>query len=209
MLTREGFLELARQKLSQLVPWPTAQRLWLARINRVADDFLNSEIARRSSTKPIAFEVKGVSRLTSPNFTLTARADRIDQDETGRLVLLDYKTGLPPTARQQVSFDKQLLIMSAMAEQGGFEGVDPAEVAAAVFLGLGSTYKEVAAPLTTEPPAKVWADLNILLAAYFEPDQGFTARRMLHKDSDIGDFDHLARFGEWDRTTNPTPEDLI
>ncbi len=207
-LTRSAFLDLSQQKLTQLVPWPTARRLWLARISRIADDFLNAEITRRATTTPFAFEIKGSSRLAGLDFTLTARADRVDRDDAGQLVLIDYKTGMPPTKKQQANFDKQLLIMAAMAEQGGFTDIAPANVAAAMFVGLANTYKEEPAPLMDEPPAKVWADLGALIAAYLEPDQGFTARRMLHKDSDIGDFDHLARFGEWDRTTDPTPEDL-
>ena len=51
-------------------------------------------------------------------------------------------------------------------------------------------------------------DLCKLIDAYFQPEQGFTARRMLHKDTETGDFDHLARFGEWDRTAEALPEDL-
>jgi ATP-dependent helicase/nuclease subunit B len=207
-LTRSGFLDLSRRTLAQQVPWPTARRLWLARIDRIATDFLSAEIARRAEFTPFAFEANGESHLTSPDFTLTARADRIDRDEGGSLVLIDYKTGVPPSKKQQASFDKQLLLMAAMAEQGGFKGIDPAPVDAALFLGLGSSFKEVAAPLADEPPAQVWADLGLLIAAYFDPGQGFTARRMLHKDTDAGDFDHLARFGEWDRTTDPKPEDL-
>lgn len=209
ILTRDGFLSLSRRKLADLVPWPTAQRLWLARIERVADDFLADEKTRRETARPIAFEAQAYSQLDPLNFTLTARADRIDRDDQGRLVIYDYKTGAPPSGAQQARFDKQLLIEAAMAEQGGFKGIDPAEVAAAVFIGMGGTVKNVPAPLADEPPEKVWADLHILIAAYLEPDQGFTARRMLHKDTDIGDFDQLARFGEWDRTTNPTPEDLV
>ena len=73
---------------------------------------------------------------------------------------------------------------------------------------MGGTYKEVAAPLIKEPSGKVLSELKELISAYLEPDQGFTSRRMLHKDTDIGDYDHLARFGEWDRSADTTPEDL-
>ena len=78
----------------------------------------------------------------------------------------------------------------------------------AIFIGMGGSYKEVAAPLDKEPTDKVLAELKELISAYLEPDQGFSSRRMLHKDSDIGDYDHLARFGEWDRTAETYPEDL-
>ncbi|MEM7321052.1 MAG: double-strand break repair protein AddB, partial [Pseudomonadota bacterium] len=103
---------------------------------------------------------------------------------------------------------KQLLIEAAVAEQGGFEALDPALVEEAVFIGMGATYKEVPAPLNKEPPADVWARLRMLISAYLEPDLGYTSRRMLHRDTDTGDYDHLARFGEWDRTQMPVPEAL-
>jgi len=147
-------------------------------------------------------------QLDGLDFTLTGRADRIDRTERGSLCLYDYKTGAPPSEKQQAKFDRQLLIEAALAEEGGFEGIDPAPVARAVFIGMGGSYKEVPAPLDAEPPARVWAELHQLIGAYFEPDQGFTARRMLHKDSDAGDYDHLARFGEWDRSATSEPEDL-
>ncbi len=65
------------------------------------------------------------------------------------------------------------------------------------------------APLGDHPPARTWEELHKLIAAYFEQEQGYTSRRMLHLDTDKGDFDHLARFGEWDRAADPAPEDLI
>ncbi|MGD9862577.1 MAG: hypothetical protein AB7S99_05130, partial [Pseudodonghicola sp.] len=73
---------------------------------------------------------------------------------------------------------------------------------------IGSSYKEVPAPLDEEPPAQVLAELRKLLISYHRAEQGYTSRRMLFKDTDVGDYDHLARFGEWDRATDPEPEDL-
>lgn len=207
-LTRAALIEMARDVLETHVAWPTARKLWLARIDRVADDFLTAEAARRSHARPEYFEAEAALDLAAIGFTITGRADRIDRDQSGALRIYDYKTGAPPTQAQQEKFDKQLLIEAAMAEEGAFKGIDPAPVAEAAFVGMGGSYKEVAAPLDTDPPARVLAELHALLTAYLDESQGFTARRMLFKDSDIGDYDQLARFGEWDRSAMPVPEDL-
>ena len=208
LLTRENFLKRADALLDKHVAWPTARKLWLARLERITDDFLSAEIARRSDGGPVAFEAMMKLDLSPLEFTIAGRADRIDHNSRGALRIVDYKTGIPPSETQQAKFEKQLLIEAAMAEQGAIEGFDPMPVAEAVFIGMGGTYKEVSAPLSKEPPDKVLAELKELISAYLEPDQGFTSRRMLHKDTDIGDFDHLARFGEWDRTDETTPEVL-
>ncbi|WP_299950059.1 double-strand break repair protein AddB [uncultured Ruegeria sp.] len=208
LLSRENFLKRAEALLVDHVVWLTAQKLWLARLERIADRFLSAEIQRRSDGGPVAFEAGMRMALTPLDFTITGRADRIDRSGQGALRIIDYKTGAPPTESQQAKFDKQLLIEAAIAEQGGIDGFDPLPVAQAIFIGMGGTYKEVPAPLLKEPTDKVLAELKELISAYLEPDQGFSSRRMLHKDTDIGDYDHLARFGEWDRSAETFPEDL-
>lgn len=207
-LTADGFLANVKTRLGALVPWPTARKLWQARLERVADEFIAAERARRIDGAPIAFEAGMEHRLEPLGVTLTGRADRIDRTKNGALRIYDYKTGAPPSESQQEAFDKQLLIEASAAERGGFGKLGPAPVAAALFIGLGNSYKEVPAPLDKESPEKVWSDLLTLISAYLLPDQGFTSRRMLHRDRDVGDYDQLARFGEWDRTATPLPEDL-
>ncbi|MCL6283515.1 double-strand break repair protein AddB [Ruegeria sp. 2012CJ41-6] len=208
ILHRDAFLKRALALLETHVPWPTARKLWHARLARIADAFLAAEVERRNDGGPIAFEARMKKRLDPLDFTLVGRADRIDQNGRGALCIYDYKTGSPPSEKQQARFDKQLLIEAALAEEGGFESIDPTPVARAVFIGMGGSYSEIPAPLDNEPPERVWAELRQLIEAYFQPNQGFTARRMLHRDTDRGDYDHLARFGEWDRTATPCPEDL-
>ena len=50
--------------------------------------------------------------------------------------------------------------------------------------------------------------LRALIEAYLDETQGFTARRMMQQDRFGSDYDLLARFGEWDETDAPEPEEL-
>ena len=202
------FQQLAHDTLDEDVPWPIARKLWSARLDRIADWFLAGEAARQSLATPQHFEVQGQARLDALGVTLKGVADRIDVAENGKLRIYDYKTGTPPTQPQQVQFDKQLLLEAALATKGAFAGIGQTQIEAAEFIGLGGTPKVVSAPLDESPPDQVWMELEQLIAAYLSETQGFTARRMLFKDSEAGDYDHLARFGEWDRATPPTPEVL-
>ncbi|WP_193747970.1 double-strand break repair protein AddB [Leisingera sp. ANG-S5] len=208
LLTASQLIEKTRELLDAHVPWPVARILWHSRIRKIAGDFVLAEQERQARAKPVAFEAKGSARLDPLDFTIACRADRIDMDERGFLHLYDYKTGAPPSESQQKKFEKQLLIEAAMAEEGAFDDLGPAEVARALFIGLGSSMKEVRAPLKDEPPAKVWDELRTLIGAYFEPEQGYSSRRMVYRDDIAGDYDHLARYGEWDRSAEPQPEDL-
>ncbi len=210
MLTSEHLIALARETMAEHVPWPAARAMWLARIERIARWFVDRERQRQSHATPVAFENQAKGQLTWPDigFTLNARADRIDRTADGDFLLYDYKTGRPPTPKQQATFDKQLLIEAAMIEQGAFGEIGVGPVALALFIGLGVEPTEVAAPLDTEPPREVLANLRRLIEAYLDPEQGFTSRRMMQQDANAGDYDQLARFGEWDVTDDPLPEDL-
>ena len=208
LLTTSHLIGKTRELLEIHVPWPVARILWHSRIRKIAGDFVLAEQERQARAKPVAFEAKGSARLDPLDFTIACRADRIDMDDRGFLHLYDYKTGTPPSETQQKKFEKQLLIEAAMAEEGAFDDLGAAEVARALFIGLGSKLSEVRAPLEDEPPAKIWDELRTLIGAYFEPDQGYSSRRMVHRDDIAGDYDHLARYGEWDRSATPQQEDL-
>ncbi len=95
-----------------------------------------------------------------------------------------------------------------MVEQGAFEKIGVQRVLGAYFIGLGSNSGETAAPLSEEPPHKVLGELRQLIESYLAPRQGFTARRMMKKDSYGSDYDLLSRYGEWEITDPAVPEDL-
>jgi double-strand break repair protein AddB len=188
------------------VPFPTARALWQSRMARVAAWFCKTEAARQqiATPHPDNFEIRGRAQIPELGFTLKGTADRIDVDERGGAHIYDYKTGQAPTKAQQEHFDKQLLLEAAMVANGAFDKLQPRHVERAVFISLHpGKPEEVPAPLHEQPPAQVWSEFTQLIASYMEPDQGYTARRALMKDTDLADYDHLSRFGEWDVTDEP------
>jgi RecB family exonuclease len=193
----------------QRLPYPVVRALWQARLANVADWVAETETARRARARPAAFEAPGAAHIADLGFVLTAQADRIDIDDTGGAHVYDYKTGAAPTAKQQLHFDKQLLLEAAMLERGGFDPILPGHVASATYISLvPRAPQEVPAPLDTVSAAQVWEEFETLIRRYADPEQGFTARRALHKDEDRSDYDHLSRFGEWDVTAPPRRERL-
>ncbi len=209
-LNKEHLLSVTDAVLQEEAPWPAARLMWRARIARVADWFIEQEARRQGYSTPVLFEdaAKGELLLQDLGFTLHGYADRIDRTEDGDALIYDYKTGTPPSKKEQTYFDKQLLLEAAMIEEGGFKEMGPANVAHAAFIGLGAKPMEVAAPLVEETPQEVLAGLRKLIATYLSPSQGFTSRRIVKTDDAAGDYDQLARFGEWDGTALPRPEDL-
>ncbi len=57
----------------------------------------------------------------TPDFTLTARADRLDVAGDGGLAIIDYKTGTPPSPKEVRSLSPQLPLEALIARAGGFE----------------------------------------------------------------------------------------
>jgi ATP-dependent helicase/nuclease subunit B len=205
---RDALMAATETVLAEDCPWPTIRALWRARIDRIADWFLDTEVARRAIATPTLIEQLGTLAIPTHDFTLTAKADRIDLTHDGRAVILDYKTGTPPTDKQQRQFDKQLLLEAAMVERGAFPALGTVPVTDAAFIGLGAKPAIVPAPLADLPPDLVWAEFLQLLTAWSRRDRGYTARIAARRATEAGDYDHLARYGEWDHTTPATPEDV-
>ncbi|WP_102106639.1 double-strand break repair protein AddB [Oceaniglobus roseus] len=206
--------QIAAETLAEEVPWPTARRIWAAKLARVVDWFLETEIQRRAEADPLLIERRGDFAVPGTPVTLTGKADRIARRQDGRLLIYDYKTGTPPSAKEMEHFDKQLLLEAAMAEAGAFPGVPAAPVAAVAHIGLGA--KPVFTPLplrdheaeTPLDPDRTVLELRRLIDSFAVRSKGYPSRRAMHKTWNDGDYDHLARHGEWDDSDAPSPEDV-
>lgn len=184
-------------------PWPAAQRLWRARLMRVVDWFVQSEIARQVSAHPEALECKARWILPDLDMVLYGTVDRVDRADDGRLVIYDYKSGNPPSAPVQEHFDKQLMLSALLAENGGLTGIDASKVAAAGYIGFGSSGSIDTIALEPGMIAEVLADLTKLFASYHDRARGYTSRRAIDSSAFAGVYDHLARLGEWDESFVP------
>jgi double-strand break repair protein AddB len=205
---RAGLMTATDTVLAESCPWPTVRTLWRARIDRVADWFLATEQDRRAAGHPALLETLGKLTIPGFDFTLSAKADRIDLTPDGRALIYDYKTGIPPSDKQQRAFEKQLLLEAALVERGAFDTLGPRRVADAAYIGMGSKPALVPAPLTDLPPGQVWEEFLQLLTHWRDPARGYTARMAVARTTEAQDYDHLARFGEWDHATPPAPEDV-
>jgi ATP-dependent helicase/nuclease subunit B len=199
-------LSIADDVFAEEIPWPATRRIWRARLARNAKWFVETEGARRKMATPTHFETKGHIPIPNTPVAIKGTADRIDVAVDGQLIIYDYKTGAPPSANVIQNFDKQLLIEAAMAENGGFNDTGPSPVSALVYIGLARTPKEQNIDLTKHSVSDVWDGLSELIGQYQSLTKGYTSRRAMQKEADERDFDHLARFHEWDVSDASDPQ---
>ncbi|NKX45285.1 PD-(D/E)XK nuclease family protein [Roseicyclus persicicus] len=196
-------MDLTDAVLDEQVPFPAARRLWRARMARVAGYIVDSEAERRALAVPELFEAKGTWEVPGSGVTLSGIADRIDRLPDGRVAIYDYKTGKPPTKDEELHFNRQLWIEALMAQAGAFGLAPGTEVARIAYIGLGSSPGPVPHDPDPERLAQIDADLRRRLTHMQDEAQGFPSRRSVRTTFTAGDFDQLARHGEWDETQAP------
>lgn len=199
-------IALADAVMEEQAPWPAARRLWRAKLLGIADWFIATEAERQARATPLALECKAVLPFPDLDLELGGKVDRVDRTDAGTLHIYDYKTGRVPTEPEQEHFQKQLYLSAMLAERDGLPGIPPLPVTEVAFIGLGSggSFKPVA--LEPGQTASVHAEFVRLMAAWRDPQKGYTARRAVDRTGFAGDYDHLSRFGEWDESSPPSPQ---
>ena len=193
--------DTAERVLAAEVPWPDARRAWRARIDRFADWFLDQEDKRRADAEPLASERSGKMQLTLPSgpFEITAKADRIDRLPGGAAAVYDYKSAAPTKKMVNTGFSQQLHIQAAILEAGGFDRIPAATALRGAYIGLGgseSSQKEVVVDdLSAELPERMEKLAELL--ERFVTDAPFVSHSRPQLTTYTGDYDHLARVGEW------------
>jgi ATP-dependent helicase/nuclease subunit B len=197
-----------------LMERPEARALWWPRFARIARWFSDWEAARRAGISTIAAEIKGDLKIPLDNeriFTLTARADRIERLRDGSYVLLDYKTGQPPTGKQvRMGLSPQLTLEAAILREGGFvefgAGGSVNELAYVRLSGNNppGEHKTLDLKIKNEPPQSpnaaadyARAKLEELVRQFENPDEPYRSLVLSMWTARYGDYDNLARVKEW------------
>jgi ATP-dependent helicase/nuclease subunit B len=190
-----------------LADYPEAQAFWWPRFRRIARWFAGWERERRPALAAIHGEIYGKLPMSigPSTFTLTAQADRIERRKDGRYVIVDYKTGAPPSSPQVRSgMAPQLTLEGAILQGGGFPNVAPGSIAELTYVRLRGgekagepedvNFKDGTADDYVNKARERLTEIAVKFLVDGEP-----YRSLVHPmwKKHYGEYDHLARVKEW------------
>jgi ATP-dependent helicase/nuclease subunit B len=189
-------------------PRAALEHWWEARLARIAAWIIPIERdRRRAHGAPVAtaLEAEGIYPV-SDDFTLIARADRIEARADGTVFIADYKTGTPPKPKDVESGTSPQLPLEAVMAEGGAFGPDFAHpVTELAFWKLSGRHLEgEEKPLFPDEPERLRAviedaaeKLPALVAKFADPATPYLAKphpeRGTYKDVYAG----ISRRNEW------------
>jgi ATP-dependent helicase/nuclease subunit B len=202
-------MALGRDAFAPLNDFPEARTFWWPRFERIARWFIEWEIERRAKVQTVFAEVQGELQVT-PDFMLTARADRIELLKDGSFAVLDYKTGQPPSQSQVESgLAPQLTLQATILRHGTFENIaGGGSVSELLYLRLKGgdpsgelhprTFKNTSLDNAADRALDKLKELAVTFARDDTPYLSFW--RPMWVGRTYGDYDHLARVREWSAT---------
>ncbi|MDD9977412.1 MAG: PD-(D/E)XK nuclease family protein [Boseongicola sp.] len=183
---------------------PGVWAFWWPRYERITEWFAEMEAVYRQDVRKTHTEVGGQLKVGSgeTEFTLIAKADRVDELYDGTISIIDYKTGGPPSTTDiSLGFAPQLPLEAAIAQAGGFAGAKPAPVSSLEFWRLsGGDPAGERRPAGKDIDALAQAallGLTELVARYSDPDTPYLSQPDPSHAPAWSDYIHLARVLEW------------
>lgn len=201
--------ELAARELEAMNAHPLTRALWRPRLLR-ALEWVEQTIATAPDRTPFKWEQWGEMKVRGVR--VFGRIDRLDRSQDGCFVVIDYKTGKPPSRKQvEQGFALQLGTLGLIVEAGGFKGVN-GKATGFEYWSLGKSDKSLTGfgyhdtPLlvgtnkTGIPPEqflpKAQEYLDDALDKWILGSEPFTAR--LNPDAKgYATYDQLMRLDEW------------
>lgn len=206
----EALLARAESLLTNTALDPTLRALWQPRI-AAGLRWIAEETQRMHNDGRRFLVAEETGRMELLGVKIKGRADRIDCLPDDRLVIVDYKTGVPPKPKQiNAGFALQLGLIGLMAEAGSIEKVagkpgrfeywSLAKNKARGFGFIASPNAKKSSDRLSDPDdflAFVRTQAEEAIRNWIVGDAAFVAK--LHPDfANYEDYNHLMRLQEWD-----------
>ncbi|MBK8374490.1 MAG: PD-(D/E)XK nuclease family protein [Sphingomonadales bacterium] len=203
-------IERADALLTSPAVSPVVRALWQPRITAALKWLAEETLYQFGEGGRTLLSAESFGSIPLAGVRLSAKADRIDRDADGGLVVIDYKTGsAPPTKKIAAGYALQLGLAGAIAEQGGFAGIS-GKASGFEYWTLnkrskGDGFGEIKRPLTLRgKDIDLAADFTGFVIEIAEKaisdwitgTRPFTSQ--LTPEYAVGtDYNHLARVREW------------
>ena len=206
IVSLEHFAWKAFDPISHL---PEFTAFWWPRFQRAAHWFISWERKHRNPGTLIKVEETGRLVVKLPGggeFTLSARADRIEIAPDKSFVIIDYKTGRVPGINEaRIGFSPQLTLEAAMVKRGAFANIDATRPTALFYVKLmerdGGFARDISKGQKEIDPDSLcdahFEQFIDLIDAHWNRSLPFYSRPAVRFLKDAKPFDHLARVREW------------
>jgi ATP-dependent helicase/nuclease subunit B len=195
-----------KQVLSMMIERPSVRILWWPRFERIASWIIDREIDNIEQNSLYA-EVRGkkIFHLKQGDFTLTAKADRLEISSQQNIAILDYKTGnIPSLSAIEKGISPQMALEALIAADAGFSAQDPAicyKITKLVYIYLsGGEIPAEESEITIDidqliEEARV--GVESLITVFSDQNTPYHASPLSDRILRYNDYEHLARNKEW------------
>lgn len=200
--------DIATDEFRLLAHEPEAFQFWWSAFEAIADGFVAFDSRARKEGARIFIETFANLPLALPQrdeVRITGKADRIEIGDDGRASIIDYKTGSVPKSGEILQgLAPQLPLTAALLRRSGFAELPPvAGIRSIAYLPISGSDRIVAqSPVKAdaaldELAEEAWQALLADLNALASGETGYRSRLLPANKNIAGDYDHLARVGEW------------
>ena len=156
---------------------------------------------RRTHGEPVVLEKTGAHsfHVDGVEFSIKAKADRIDRLHSGGAYLIDYKTGEAPSKKMSKKFSPQLALTGAIVDEGGFQSIGKVPPVGLEYVRVLNRKGEKKENVISEgveardAASDAFTGLVELLRFYQDPQTAYLSQPRPQYLNRFGDYDQLAR----------------
>lgn len=196
---REELLAAGRQTFAENNLALERRAFWWPAFEKIVDWLVSTEEEYRLNIRRVNNEVKGEYSWTAPagKFTVTAKADRVDQTLDGKINIIDYKTGKARTPKEvRAGYAPQLPVEGLIAARGGFGSLPAAAVDQLIYWQLGRQATVIDGEME-QLLADTEQHLKELVNVFDFPSTAYICHPNPKRIPEYSDYEHLARVKEW------------